>query len=100
MIKLVSRNKNNNFLDSKVFNQYNFFENYEQSLNKAVIQNLKQEIESRDYYIMKSEWRKINGYIVKDIQQRTIITIYGAVTYYRRRYSYFDKEKINSVIHF
>lgn len=93
MIKLVSRNKNNNFLDSKVFNQYNFFENYEQSLNKAVIQNLKQEIESRDYYIMKSEWRKINGYIVKDIQQRTIITIYGAVTYYRRRYSYFDKEK-------
>ncbi|WP_338981681.1 UPF0236 family transposase-like protein [Spiroplasma endosymbiont of Eupeodes luniger] len=42
---------------------------------------------------MKSEWRKINGYIVKDIQQRTIITIYGAVTYYRRRHSYFDKEK-------
>lgn len=75
------------------FNQYNFFENYEIDINKAIIFNLKKQIETRDFEIFNSQWRKDKGYYVKDIQSRTTVTKYGPVTYVRRRYKYFDHNK-------
>lgn len=80
-------------LGSNNFNQYNFFEKYDVDLHKAILENLKVKIEERDEMIMNSNWRKNKGYIVKDIQRRTIITKYGPINYKRRRYVYWDAEK-------
>lgn len=94
MIRLINSSVKDESINVKQnFTQYLFFENYTQKVNKIIIQNLKQEIEKKDEIIMHSRWRKDNGYVVKDIQPRTIITIYGAVTFFRRRYTYFDKIK-------
>lgn len=83
--------------DNQFNNQCSFFENYqENSLNK-IKNDLKNYFESIDQEIFLSLWRKNEGYIPDGFKSRTIITIYGSITYRRRVYKYFDKTRYHYI---
>lgn len=59
---------------------------------KKLRNELKEYFEKIDDEIFNSKWRKDKGYISKEINSRSILTIAGYITFYRRRYKYFDEQ--------
>lgn len=84
-------------MNSILENQINFYEAHSQKfLNFALLQ-LKEEYENKDKEIFNSQWRKENGYIPHGTRKRTLITIFGKLTYKRHRYLYWDKNRYRFV---
>jgi len=76
-------------LDGSQFrSQYLFFEDYQQINLNRIRNELKKYFEGVDQNIFLSSWRKNKGYIPDGFKTRTILTIYGPVTYKRRIYKY------------
>ncbi|MDQ7983039.1 MAG: UPF0236 family protein [Spiroplasma sp.] len=72
-------------------NQFLFFENY-QTINLLRMQkDLQKYFEKVDQDIFNSTWRKEHGYIPDGFKKRTILTIFGAITFRRRTYKYWDQ---------
>ncbi|MGL5268343.1 MAG: Mbov_0401 family ICE element transposase-like protein [Spiroplasma sp.] len=85
-------------LKSKQFiNQYLFFENYQEDSLTKIRNDLKFYFENIDQEIFLSSWRKSRGYIPDGFKSRTIITIYGPITFKRRVYKYWNKTKYHYV---
>lgn len=82
---------------SKFTNQYLFYENYQKESLIKIRNDLKNQFENVDQEIFLSSWRKNKGYIPDGFKPRTIITIYGPVTYKRRIYKYWDKYRYRYV---
>lgn len=78
-------------------NQYLFFENYQKENLIKVKNDLKTHFENVDQEIFLSSWRKNKGYIPDGFKSRTILTIYGPVTYKRRIYKYWDEYRYRYV---
>lgn len=58
---------------------------------------LKAEYEAKDWEIFHSRWRKNQGYIPHGTKTRTIITIFGSLTYSRHRYRHWNKNRYKYV---
>ncbi len=87
-----------NILESCNFqNQYNFFEEYEKTNVFRSQEELKIYFEKLDQEIFNSSWRKSMGYIPDGFKSRTILTIYGAVTFKRRVYKYWNNNKYKHI---
>ncbi|MDQ7983009.1 MAG: UPF0236 family protein [Spiroplasma sp.] len=82
---------------NKFNNQETFFEEYQKNNLIKIRNDLKNYFESIDQKIFLSAWRKNKGYIPDGFKSRTILTIYGRITYKRRIYKYWDKIKYNYV---
>ncbi|MDQ7983026.1 MAG: UPF0236 family protein [Spiroplasma sp.] len=76
---------------SIVENHITYYETKNADLFKYALLNLKQEYENKDQEIFNSTWRKEKGYIPHGIRQRTLITIFGKLTYKRHRYLIWNK---------
>lgn len=72
-------------------NHLNFYERKNQNIFNYALLSLKQEYENKDKEIFNSKWRKENGYIPHGTRQRTLITIFGKLTYKRHRYLIWNK---------
>lgn len=80
-------------------NQYNFLQDYEKCKIERARNELQKYFEKIDQEIFDAPWRKNKGYIPDGFKSRTLITIYGAITFKRRVYRYWDnvKNKYKSV---
>lgn len=72
-------------------NHLNFYERTNENLFNYALLNLKQEYEDKDKEIFNSQWRKDKGYIPHGTRQRTLVTIFGKLTYKRHRYLIWNK---------
>ncbi|WP_374987274.1 UPF0236 family transposase-like protein [Spiroplasma attinicola] len=79
-------------LDGSQFrSQYLFFENYQQINLNRIRNELRKYFDQHLQNIFLFSWRKNKGYIPDGFKSRTILTVYGPVTYKRRIYKYWDK---------
>ncbi|MBE4704434.1 Mbov_0401 family ICE element transposase-like protein [Spiroplasma platyhelix] len=78
-------------------NQYLFFEDYQENNLIRIRNDLKNYFESIDREIFFAAWRKNKGYIPDGFKSRTLLTIYGPVTFKRRIYKYWDKTRYHYV---
>lgn len=76
-------------------NQINFYESQSKKIINYALQQLKAEYENKDKEIFNSKWRKENGYIPHGTRKRTVITIFGKLTYKRHRYLIWEKNRYN-----
>ncbi|MBE4704133.1 Mbov_0401 family ICE element transposase-like protein [Spiroplasma platyhelix] len=78
-------------MSSIIENHLNFYEKQNKKIFNYALLQLKQEYENKDKEIFNSNWRKENGYIPHGVRKRTLITIFGKVTYKRHRYLIWNK---------
>lgn len=78
-------------------NQYLFFEEYQRNHLIKIRTELKVYFENVDQEIFLSSWRREHGYIPDGFKWRTLLTIYGPVTFKRRIYKYWNNTKYNYV---
>ena len=74
-------------------NQFLFFETYQKTNLTKVQKDLQTYFEKIDQEIFLSKWRKENGYIPDGFKSRTIVTIFGSITYKRRIYKYWHQSR-------
>lgn len=82
---------------SRFDSQYLFFERYQENNLIRIRNDLKNYFEDVDQEIFFSSWRKNKGYIPDGFKSRTILTIYGPITFKRRVYKYWDKVRYHYV---
>ena len=75
---------------NNVFNYINMIKSFDEIINKSIILSLKSYLEKLDYDYTISSERK-SKYHIKDYCSRTILTIFGQITFKR----HFFKSKIN-----
>lgn len=78
-------------MHSIIENHINFYESKSENLFNYALLNLKEEYENKDKEIFDSKWRKENGYIPHGTRSRTLVTIFGKLTYRRHRYLIWDQ---------
>lgn len=78
-------------------NQFLFFENYQIANLTRIQKDLQNYFEKIDQDIFLSSWRKENGYIPDGFKKRTILTIFGSITYKRRIYKYWNQYRYQYV---
>lgn len=78
-------------------NQFTFYEQKSKDVFTKALAELKAEYEAKDWEIFHSRWRKNQGYIPHGTRKRTIITIFGNLTYARHRYRHWDKDRYKYV---
>lgn len=78
-------------------NQYLFFENFQENNLVKIRNDLRDYFENVDQEIFFSSWRKNKGYIPDGFKSRTILTIYGPVTFKRRVYKFWNKKRYHYV---
>lgn len=74
-----------------------FFDEYQKNNLIKIKNDFKSYFEKIDQEIFLSSWRKNRGYIPDGFKFRTILTIYGRITFKRRVYKYWNKTKYNYV---
>lgn len=74
-------------------NQFLFFENYQKANLTRIQKDLQDYFEKTDQDIFLSKWRKENHYIPDGFKNRTILTIFGSITYKRRIYKYWHQSR-------
>lgn len=84
-------------MNSIIENHLKFYESKDKKFFNLALLELKQEYENKDKEIFNSKWRKENGYIPHGIRKRTIMTIYGKLTYKRHRYLIWEKNRYNFI---
>lgn len=84
----------NNIFENTI-NQCELFFNIEKTKVKEILADLKNNFEKLDKEIRVSYERKKAGWKIKDLRERTIITIYGDVRFDRTRY--FRKNSANKI---
>lgn len=84
-------------MNSVIEKQINFYEQQNQKFLKYALMKLKEEYENKDKEIFNSQWRKENGYIPHGTRKRTIITIFGKLTYKRHRYLIWEKNRYHFI---
>lgn len=75
---------------NNVFNYFNMIKSFDEIVNKSIILVIKSYLEQLDYNYTNSIERK-NKYHIKDYCSRTILTIFGEITFRR----HFFKSKLN-----
>lgn len=80
-------------MNSIIENHLNFYENQNKKIFNYALVELKREYENKDKEIFHSKWRKENGYIPHGMRERTLITIFGKLTYKRHRYLIWNKNQ-------
>lgn len=75
---------------NNVFNYFNMIKSFDEIVNKSIIMAIKSYIEQLDFNYTNSIERK-NKYHIKDYCSRTILTIFGEITFKR----HFFKSKLN-----
>ncbi|MGL5268524.1 MAG: Mbov_0401 family ICE element transposase-like protein [Spiroplasma sp.] len=85
-------------MQNNQFNSQNsFFDEYQKNSLIRIRNDLKNYFENVDKEIFLSSWRKTKGYIPDGFKSRTLITIFGRITYKRRVYKYWNKARYNYV---
>lgn len=82
-------------MSSVIENHINFYEKQNKAIFNYALVQLKEEYENKDKEIFNSQWRKENGYIPHGVRERTLITIFGKLTYKRHRYLIWNKNRYN-----
>lgn len=75
---------------NNIYNYINLISSFDEIINKSIIISIKDYLEQLDYHFTNSIERK-NKYHIKDYCSRTILTIFGEITFKR----HFFKSKLN-----
>lgn len=76
----------------QTFSHIKYFRNKSKKFYQNILMEIKNDIEALDLKIKNSAERKQAGYLIKGYVPRTIITIFGKLTFVRTKYVYYDKK--------